>query len=226
MAEVEGSIPGGRAGLLQERWEGQPGPSFSAPLGGERQARLEFVRGAFRLVIHGDQSLRNLCLARFTGMIPQVVTVQGAVRLSYGPASALQDSDATSADVTLNGGLPWSLVIDGGVSELSADLRRLQLTSLEIRGGAGRCELVFSKPWGTVRVRVEGGVGHLRALRPARVEARLQIKGGLGKVSFDGHDLDVSGSRARFESSGFREAADRFDIEVRGGARDATVDTF
>jgi DNA-binding MarR family transcriptional regulator len=140
---------------------GLVGDTFIAPTGGATRGRLTYVSGAPRLALHkvalGQQArmvletsasrLRlagptdgdELVRARFGGPIPDVRSAEGTVAIRY-PRRAV-DFRAREADVRLEGTLPWSIEIGGGLTDLEADLTTIHLVALDLRGGANHIRL-------------------------------------------------------------------------------------
>ncbi len=81
------------------------------------------------------------------------------------------------------------------------------------------------RPHGNATVAIRGGAHELRVVRPPGTAARLHIAGGVSGLTIDTLELGAVGGHVRWESPGFEGAADRWDIEVRGGARRVTVGT-
>jgi hypothetical protein len=68
-----------------------------------------------------------------------------------------------------------------------------------------------------VPVRIAGGMNRISIERPRGVAAGLTIRGGAGEVSVDGEVLKGSGPLS-MQTPGADSAADRYEIEVDGGA--------
>jgi hypothetical protein len=128
-----------------------------------------------------------------------------------------------AADVTLNGSIPWRLELKGGVSRLEAELSALRLESLELLGGASDVVITLPRPSGTVPIRLTGGASQITFQLPAGVAARLQVKGGVSKLAFESQRLGAVGGHTSLESTDYKSAVDRFDIEVTGGASNLTI---
>jgi hypothetical protein len=199
---------------------------FSTPLGSVAEGRLEVTcRGASGVVIHAG-SWDELYRARFEGTVPTVRVRDGTVAVEYPHlgAAAIFERGANTADVALNGSIPWRLEFPNGVSDLTANLSMLELRSLEIRGGASRIDLVLRHPVGAVPIRVVGGAADVAIHRPADAPTRFSVRGGVARLAMDAHTVGSMGGPVDLQSPDFDDAADRYDIEVRGGASTVTVD--
>jgi DNA-binding MarR family transcriptional regulator len=196
---------------------------LSSPLGTLERARLRFMSGASHLTLRADAQLAQLYVARFTGRSPTVREEAGTVQIQY-PRFSLLDWRKLSADIVLNGSIPWQLELKGGVSKLNADLSALRLESFELTGGASDSTAILPKPSGVVPVRVAGGTSDLSVSLPTGADARLRVKGGVSKLAFLEQRLDAVGGPLSLETPDYKSARDRYEIDVLGGASNLTVE--
>ena len=205
------------------------GWDFAAPLDTATGGRLDFVPGASRVTIVGEAAMADLCRARFEGEAPDVRAAAGVVTLRYprhslgGLVRDLLRRDSDAATIALNGTIPWHVETAGGASRLTADLRALRLQRFRIVGGASRVMLTLPRPSGVVPIRIDGGASHLTIHRPAGVAARLRIRSGASGLTVDGQAMGAVGGEVRWQSPDDAIAADRYEIEIAGGATDLTV---
>lgn len=206
-----------------------------APIASATAGRLVFVTGAPSVRIEGAPDLgAELYRARFSGAIPSARVRDGVVTIRY-PRFAWFDWRARVGDqwvnasahwkrdrseLVLNDGLPWAVELRGGATGVDADLRTVRLASFTLGGGAGTVTLALGRPIGVVQVRIAGGVGDALVSRPADVPVVLSVKGGYRKATLDG---TAAWSEGRIATAGAETAADRFEIEVTGGANKVTV---
>lgn len=195
---------------------------FSAALGTLESARLRFMSGVSRATLRADAGMPQLYVARFEGKPPTVREESGLVSMQYARFSLL-DWRKQAADITLNGSIPWQIELKGGVSKLDAELSALRLESLELTGGASDVTVKLPRPSGTVPIRISGGGSELAFQLPAGVVARLQVKGGVSKLAFQEHRLGAVGGLLNLESPEYKNAADRYDFELTGGASNLSV---
>ncbi len=120
--------------------------------------------------------------------------------------------------------IPWDIEIRNGVSRLTADLRGLELRSLEVRGGASRVEVTLPPPSGIVPVRVLGGASNVTVHRPEGVAAQLLVGGGSTNLAFDDRRFGAVGGEVSLQSPDCESASDRYDITITGGASSVTID--
>ena len=211
--------------------EADAGGSYAAPVGGVTRGSLVFLSGAPKINVRGDPALTELYKATFAGPVPRMRVRGGVVTVAYPRFGwfdwraqvAGQQIDASAhwrkdtGEIALSCAIPWSIELRGGVSRWSADLRLLRLESFELRGGASKMELLLPEPHGVVPIRIGGGINRVSIERPRGVAAGLTIKGGVNEVSVDGEVLKGAG-RMSMQTPGAGSAADRYEIEVEGGA--------
>ncbi len=214
------------------------GGSYSAPVGGVTSGRLVFLTGAPRMAIRGD-ALPDLYRASFAGPVPRMRVRGGVVTVAYPRFGwfdwraqiAGQFLDASAhwqkdfGEIVLNTSVPWAIELRGGVSTWTADLRALRLESFELKGGASQIELRLGLPVGVVPIRVIGGLNRMSVERPAGAAAALEVRGGIGEITVDGEIRRGTGHLS-IQSPGAATAANRYEIEVIGGAAKLSVSTL
>jgi DNA-binding MarR family transcriptional regulator len=193
-----------------------------APIGAIEHATLRFASGVARLELRGAR-IRDLYRATFAGPRP-VITVEpgGVVALQYKGLSWWRGRSAT-AELALTTAVPWSIEISRGASHLRADLRELEVRAVEITGGASECDLRLPRPRGTATVRIRGGASHVTVRRPRGVAVQAMVKGGANSLEVDDQTVGAIGSTARLVTPGWDAAADRWSIELTGGASHLAV---
>jgi len=193
-----------------------------APLGSAEHGRLRFVSGASRIQLRGAR-IKDLYRAVFEGKRPQVaVDPNGEVSIQYKGFSWFGARDV-GAQLTLTSAVPWAIEVRRGISHLSADLRELQITSIDITGGASESELSLPRPRGTSTLRLLGGASRLAVRRPRGTAAQVSIRGGASNLAFDAQRLGAVGGATRLSTPGWETASDRWSIELTGGASDLSV---
>ncbi len=201
---------------------GVPG-SFAAPLGRASAGQLLFPSGAFQVTLDVQTGMTDLLRARFEGPEPRVRVAGEAVVIDY--RHNLFDRRERGAEVVLNGDVPWQLDIRSGASRLTAQLATLALRSFSLRGGASQVEVVLPRPRGTVPLSLAGGASAVTLLRPAGVPLRAHLRDAASDLTLDGRHYGTLSRGWRWESDDFARAADRYDLEITGGASSLTVDT-
>jgi DNA-binding MarR family transcriptional regulator len=200
-------------------------PEASAPISGSESARLWYRKGAGRVELRGGPDLVELYRASFTGGSPQVSVQGNTVTMESKRRFRPFDWSSQASMVVLNTGIPWSLSFKGGMFKLDADLRELRLESFEVNGGASDVEIWLPAPVGNIPIRISGGASRVRLHRPDGAALRADMSGGANQLVFDGQRHDAVGARNYFESPGFHEAPDRYDVRFSGGASQIIIDT-
>lgn len=198
------------------------GDAERAPLGAVERGRLRFASGVARIELRGAR-IKDLYRATFHGKRPQIaVEPDGLVTLQYKGFSWF-GMTGVSAQIALTSAVPWAIEIRRGVSHLNADLRELEVTGIDITGGASECELALPRPRGHAALRITRGASKLTVKRPRGTAAQLVIRGGASGVAFDDQRLGVVGGAIRLSTPGWDSAPDRWTIELTGGASSLSV---
>jgi hypothetical protein len=201
---------------------------LAAPLGQATSGRLVVEPAAAHLTVGGDPTMTDLYRASFESPAPTVRVKGATITVHYQRMAWLTDLRARlgpppSGAVTLNGSIPWHIRVRGGTAHTRFDLGDLVLYALELGGGASQVELILPAPAGTVPVRVAGGVHDLTVLRPAGVAARVQVGHGASGLTLDEQHFGAVGGATRWQSPGYDQTSDRYDIAVSGGADALTL---
>ena len=124
----------------------------------------------------------------------------------------------TSASPTWNLGLspslPIVLRVNTGVGDSRLDLRELKIVDLRVDTGVGQTTVIMPKA-GRITARIEGGVGDTILNIPNGMEARVRVTTGIGSVEVGGNTYQRDGDV--YTSPNFTTAANRLELEVRGG---------
>jgi DNA-binding MarR family transcriptional regulator len=216
---------GSRLGAEPTKAGAEAADGAATALAGVKAGRLEFRRGAARVTLSADPGMRELYRAEFDGSPPDITVEGGTVAVEYPRRWRSFDWRRAAIRLTLNGSIPWSIEVRGGLANMEADLRLLQLRSFEMTGGAANIEVTLPRPQGTVPVRLSGGAAGIGFHRPAGVPVGARLTGGAAKLQFDRQQLGAFGGLTRLETPGFEVAADRYDIRITGGASSVTIDT-
>jgi DNA-binding MarR family transcriptional regulator len=191
---------------------------FSAPLAGVDRGQLVVSSGISKLSLRAAKGLADLYQARFEGPMPEVKANDGVVTIRYPRRLLGLGGQQRAAEVVLTAAIPWQIVIQGGASDVTADLGGLDLASLVVKGGLSSIRLVLPVPAGVVPIRISGGASEIIVRRPEGVSARAYLKGWVSSFIFDHQTLNDVGNNVRLQSSGFNPAAPYYDIEVNSSA--------
>jgi hypothetical protein len=206
------------------------GHELAAPLGRAASGRLVVRPRAAHLTVHGDPAMADLYRASFESPPPTVRVKDGTVTVNYTSMAWLGDprrllGPPPSGQITLNGSIPWHVRVRGGTASTEFDLGDLMLFALELGGGVSHVAVNLPTPEGTVPVRIAGGVHDLTVLRPAGVAARIRIGHGARRLALDGQHFGAIGGSTRWQSPGYDQSPNRYDIAVSGGADTLTLGT-
>jgi DNA-binding MarR family transcriptional regulator len=187
------------------------GKIFSAPLEELSRGRL-VVSSCTRLILRTSEGMAELYQARFEGSVPNVAAKDGVVTIRYPRRLLDLSGEQRQAVVTLSRAIPWQIVIQGGGSDVTAELGGLDLEGGEIKGGGSRIHLELPVPSEVVPIRISGGGSEIIVRRPAGVAVRAHLKGGGSALVFD--DQTHVGNNVWLQSSDFEPTAPYYNIEV------------
>jgi DNA-binding MarR family transcriptional regulator len=193
-----------------------------APLGPPATARVIMETAASRLRFDGAAPAGELVRATFDGPHPDVRTSGGMVSIRY-RRQAVSAFSGRQARIALAAGIPWTIQIDGGITDLTGSLTGLALSGVEVVGGANQVSLDLPAPSGSVNVRVVGVASGVRFRYPRSTPVALSVDGGIARLRLDGQRRDNVGGRHRFTSGNYAASPDRYEIEVLGGASEVKV---
>lgn len=204
---------------LQEAPAGE-GDIFSAPLADLSRGRL-VVSSCTQLTLHASEGMIDLYQARFEGSKPNVAARDGAVTIRYPQRLLDLIGGQRQAMVALNRAIPWQIVVQGGGSDVVAEMGNLDLASFEIKGGGSRIQLKLPVPSGAIPIRISGGGSEIIVQRPIGVAVRAHFKGGGSTFVLD--DQIHMGSNGWLQSSGFEPTAPYYNIEVTSSGSMVTI---
>ena len=196
---------------------------YSAPLGGVTNGRLVIPAGVYRVILRADGGISELYRARFEGTVPDVKTKDGVVTIRYPKHLWLLGGGPDTAQISLGTAIPWWIVIQGGVSDLTAELSGLALAGLEIKGGMSMTRVELPVPTGPVPVRISGGASEVYVRRPVGVPARVHLKGWASEFVFDERTFSNLGNDVRLQSPDYKATAPGYDFHVHSSASMVTI---
>jgi DNA-binding MarR family transcriptional regulator len=209
--------------------EADAGPAgeqtFDAPLTGVTVGRLEFTRGVSTVTLQADPALTELYRGEFKGGTPDITVDGGTVTIGHKRRFRPFDWRGAVSDIWITTAVPWEIELKGGMWQLEADLRGIELRSLAVGGGASDAEIWLPAPSGVVPVRLSGGASQVKIHRPAGTALRAALSGGASQLVFDGKALGSAAGRSHVESPGFAQAQDRYEVRFSGGASQLSIDT-
>jgi class 3 adenylate cyclase len=195
-------------------------------LGPSRSVRLRLVR-ANNVTLGTDPSLAELYHARYEGSPPRVRERGGVITIEYGPRFRPADwVGRQAADIRLSPSVGWRIEGSRGLVGLRADLSGARLLGMEVEHAAADLELTLARPAGPVQLWFRGGAREVTIHRPAGTAARVRVTGGSSGLTFDEQTYKAVAGEATWQTSGFDEATDRYDIAFSRGVRNVVVDTL
>jgi DNA-binding MarR family transcriptional regulator len=193
-----------------------------APLGPQAAARIIMETSASRLAFSGAAADGDLVEAAFDGPRPDVRVAGGVVTIRY-RRKALSAFSSRRARIGLARGIPWSIEIQGGLTDLTGSLTGIVLSRVDVEDGANHVDLDLPVPVGSVGFRIGGLASDVRLRRPRSTAVGLLVDGGVSHLRLDeGRSTQVAGRR-RFTTAGYEGSADRYEIEITGGASSIRV---
>jgi DNA-binding MarR family transcriptional regulator len=196
---------------------------LSAPLAGLERAQLIVSSDTFGLNLRAGDITNALYQARFKGPVPDVKVKDGVVTIRYPRRLWLPGMEKRTAEVTLSTAIFWQIVLQGGASEITAELGDLNLASLEVKGGAHMALLDLPAPSGVVPVRISGGISETTIRRPTGVAARVHLKGWASELVFDDQIFNAVGNDVRLQTPDFDPAAPYYDIDIDSSVSHLTI---
>ena len=154
---------------------------------------------------------------------PHLREASGTAQPGQGTVVDLSAPGASAVTVTLNAAVSWRLVLGGGTTRTTADLRGGQVTGIAFTAGSDVISLALPRPRGSVPVQLAGGASQFLLSLPGGVPARVTAAGGAGEVSLEGQDhVGVAGGSV-FTTPGWAPGAAGFDIDATAGAARVAV---
>ncbi|NJO82666.1 MAG: MarR family transcriptional regulator [Blastochloris sp.] len=183
------------------------------------QARLILATGAHKLTVRGA-SIAELFAAQFASPAPEIQVQNSTVRVNYPRFSFFQKQRGTGT-ITLNPRSRWHIEVRGGANDCGFELEALNLTSFALLDGAFQVTLNVGAPQGVVQIHLSGGAADVTIRRPAGTPTRLLVKGGAVNLRLDERFAHLVSED--WETANYREAADRYEVTVAGGASNLSV---
>jgi DNA-binding MarR family transcriptional regulator len=196
----------------------------SAPLAGLSTAVLRFPGGVGDVRVRGDHAITNLFEGDLQAASANAKVDRGVVSIHFRRSPF--GRRANPSELLLNTSVAWQLELTGGCRRFDALLRDIEVTGITITGGISHAVVELPAPRGVVPVRLTGGVNDLTITRPVGTAARMKVRGGAVNVTFDNQRYGVVGGEHTWRSpEGADGDADRYEVEIVGGARTITVTT-
>lgn len=187
------------------------------------EARLEVAAGLFDVVVAAGAKGDDLLRSTFDGQQPRIEQDGATVTLRQRRLS-LYFGWAGPGVVRLNDAVAWELAFRGGSYRLRLKLEDLRLSRLTLRGGDD-VNATLPAPQGTVEVAVSGGVNDITFERPRGTAVRVAVRGGAARLAID--DLRLfAADQTGWQTPGYEDSPDRYDITFTGGANRLTIGSW
>ncbi|MFH0750220.1 MAG: hypothetical protein V2B17_00115 [Chloroflexota bacterium] len=212
---------------------GDDGPGWAASVPDRLAIPLEGAGDAEVMVTFGAGHLQIAAAA--AGMLVDGTFVGGVrVERGGGPGRARLVPPAPPSGWALNRApytwtmgvsaeVPLRLRVETGAADADLDLGGLRLTELRLRTGASETRIGLPAAAGFTRVDAEGGAAAMRFRVPDGVAARIRSSIALGSSDVDPVRFPRNAEGSAWESPDFATAANRIEIEVRGGIGSVSV---
>jgi hypothetical protein len=187
---------------------------------------LRITPRAAELTISADPTLEAQYSVTWDGPTPRVREHGDAIEIDYPVLARLQTMSPGrgSLSVALNPAVDWAIELDGGVSDLRADLRDLRVSAIDIGGGAKDVVVELPEAEGELPLRVAGGASRVVVRRPTDVPVSVEIDGGATDLRLDDAQFGAIGGAIRQRAGGAATGAGEVALRVLGGASRVTVD--
>jgi hypothetical protein len=133
------------------------------------------------------------------------------------------DQSGRATKVKLNNRPVWNITAKTGAADFEADLSRLKLQSLTLKGGAASITLKLGEMLDHSQISIKTGASSVKVYVPKGVGCTLKAKTGLS-------DLNASGfenvGHNFFRSNNYDSTAKKIDIEVKGGMSSFVIDKY
>lgn len=214
----------------QVKDEAVGGSDLEAPLAATR-GRLVLMSFILMVSLNADPSLPVLYRAHFEKPIPQVQAQsgEGSVVIRYPGFQFLdwlRNWGKQRGEITLNGSIPWSIEFRGPISQINADLSRLELNSIEFRSGVDELTLTLPRPVGSIPVRFADGINVVTIRRPANVALRVHIHKNTADLKIDQRSFEAVTKAMQWETPDYKAAANRYDIDILSNSSRVTIETY
>jgi hypothetical protein len=202
----------------------------SGPTGNLNQASAEIDVGAATITVSGSSSLgADLYRAHivYSGSKPEISFNHdtGDLRISQSSSfSTFFQNRRFVLNLELSSSVSWTIAANTGAATDTFNLGGVQVKSIQVNTGASREEITLGQASGRVPVTINGGALTVHLHRPSGVAVSVAVSGGAVSLDADGKQSHSIGN-ASYDSPGFGDATDAYQIEVNGGACTVTLDT-
>lgn len=224
----EGAAAAGAAGVGaaaggSASWDAAAPDRLAIPLEGAADAEIMVTFGAGHLAI-GAAGPGMLVDGTYDGGVRAEPGGPGRIRLSPpAPVGIRFDRVPYAWRTGLTAEVPLRLRVETGAADAEIDLTALRVAELRLRTGASETRVTLPAAAGFTRVDAEGGAAAIRFRVPDGVAARIRTSIALGSTDVDLVRFPRNAAGSGWESPDWETAANRVEIEVRGGMGSVSV---
>jgi AcrR family transcriptional regulator len=127
-------------------------------------------------------------------------------------------------EIELNPRHPWRFQIQGPTWNTVLDVGGLDVREIKLDSGAAKVECFLPHPRGVVPIEISGGVISVTLHRPPGTAVVADISAGAVRLKLDDYSTQAVLADARWESEGAAAAADRYELSIKSGAVQVSLD--
>ena len=127
-------------------------------------------------------------------------------------------------DLRLNDSIPFDLNLDTGASQFALDLSSVEVSSLEINGGATSGDIRLSDEADLSKVQISSGASSFDIEVPRGVALRIDNKSGLSSINLKDFSLNKDGNI--WQSPDYDTAEKKIEITFTAGASSINISTY
>jgi hypothetical protein len=213
-------------GGFRSRGERPSAHSFVVPLEGAREASLTINHGVGRMELRAGTSNDEFMTGGAAAGMNHSAQLRGdrlEVSIDAGPSFLpFIGPESGVWQYRLKPGVPTTISVHAGASQLELDLAELQVTRFNFDGGASSLDLTLPARVAQVFVEIRTGASSLHLRVPQGVAARLLAKS-MASLVIDQARFAARGNGI-YQSTDYDSAPHRADIVIDGGATSIQVD--
>jgi len=196
-------------------------------LDGASSLDLKVSHGAGELKIHSGANANEAARGSFTGGLSHKANRNGdQLQVRMRPAKEIMDfpvfgpPNQIDWDLSLNAGIPTSLVMNLGANKSVIDLRDMNITDLKLETGASDTNLTLPAN-GRFKADLDLGAASLTVIVPDGLSARIRASIGAADLQVDQTRFPRNGGY--YQSPDFDSAANTVDMTIDAGAASIRV---
>ena len=189
-----------------------------------QKAHLAINGGASKLTLLASEDSSNLIYSKTNQKKSSLLLdVKGkeSVKLDLTTNTKNNSSNGESTEIELNTSPVWDLEFNLGVAQISGDLKKFKLKSLEINSGASTLSLHLPNPEpGISKIEVNTAASKILLYIPKNAACQVEAQSFLSKNTYE--DIDIIEEDIR-KSANYDSAPNKYDIEINGAANSLSI---